>query len=65
MGGDSRGDSRVYIPREVGIDGRRGAGWHQGDALGYFAPHRFGRPDHSHGLRVALDDDLASGLDPL
>jgi hypothetical protein len=58
------GDSRFHILSEVGIDGRRGAGRHQGDALGDFAAHGFRGADHSHRLRVTLDDDLGSGLDP-
>lgn len=61
MGGDGRFD----IFSEVGVDGRCRAGRHQGDALGDFAAHGFRGADHSHRLRVTLDDDLGSGLDPL
>jgi hypothetical protein len=61
MGGDSRFD----ILLEIGIDGRRGVGGQQGDALGDFAAHRFRRPDDSYRLRIALDNNLGAGLDPL
>ena len=60
MGGDSRFD----ILREVGIDSRCGVGGHQGDALGDLAAHEFSRADDGHRVRVPLDDDLGSGLDP-
>jgi hypothetical protein len=59
------GDSRFDILREVGIDSRRGVGGHQGDALGDLAVHGFRRPDDSDRVRVPLDDDLGSSLDPL
>ena len=58
------GDSRIRVLREVGIDSRCGVGGHQDDAIGDFAAHQPGRADHSHRLRVALDNDLTSGLDP-
>jgi hypothetical protein len=51
MGGNSRFD----ILRGVRIDGRRGVGRHQSDALGN-GPSRWGRrANHSKRLRVAFN----------
>ena len=58
------GDRGFNILREVGIDSRCGVSWQPGDALGDFAAHGFRRADDSYRVRVALDDDLGSSLDP-
>jgi hypothetical protein len=39
-------------------------GFRQRNALGDGEAYRFRRADDSHRTRVALDDDLASGLHP-
>src|SRR5271165_889739 len=59
------GDSRLNVLGEIGIDDRCRVGGQQSDALGDLVAHRFRWPDDSDRARVALDDHLCSGLDPL
>jgi hypothetical protein len=58
-------DSRFNIPREVGIDGRRGIGGEKSDALGNLAAHGFRCVDDGNWLRVTLDDHLSATLHSL
>ena len=57
------GDGRCNIAGEVLVDGCRGVGGQQGDALLDGAARRRGRAQNRNWGRSVLDDDFGSGAD--